>query len=96
MIMGSKKHSEEAAVRGHELSELPADKPFQVGEADSKPRMRKPRTPKDPATMGALELKIHKIKQSHKLLELAKGLDSSALAELIDELGKLQASAPAV
>jgi hypothetical protein len=101
MIMGkSSRHTAEAEVRGHGTDESTTEAPGLGEESTSSVRVRRPRTPKDPATMTPLELKIHKIKQSHKLIELAKGLDANALAELIDELadelGKLQVSAPAV
>jgi hypothetical protein len=61
-------------------------------EAASAPRIRRPSVRKDPATMSPLEAKLHKVKQSYRLLELAKGLDPEALTELMTELGKLQAS----
>ena len=62
-------------------------------EAASSPRVKRTRTKVDVSALDPLDQRVYRLRQAHRVIKIARELDSDSLAIAIDELGKLQSKA---
>jgi hypothetical protein len=66
---------------------------YQETEAASSPRVKRTRTKIDVSALDPLDQRVYRLQRAHRVIKIARELDTETLTVVFEELTKLQAKA---